>query len=86
MIRTPAMVACLAVYALLLAGCGRINTSLSHTLADNWPVWAGGMPKNVPPRPGDPRYARFFRELSRTHIEKKPTLILKKTQRKITAQ
>ncbi len=29
-------------------------------LADHWPRWAGGMPPDVPPRPGAPGYQEFI--------------------------
>jgi hypothetical protein len=35
-----------------LAGCGGF-------VADHWPHWAGGLPADVPPRPGTPGYAEF---------------------------
>ncbi|HXX04662.1 MAG TPA: hypothetical protein VEJ37_10035 [Xanthobacteraceae bacterium] len=40
---------------LSLASC----TSFSNYVSDNWPTWAGGKPKDVPPRPGEPGYAEF---------------------------
>jgi hypothetical protein len=43
--------------ALTLAGCSNLATFL----ADNIPQWAGGLPKDAPPRAGDPRYASYFR-------------------------
>ncbi|MGB3743823.1 MAG: hypothetical protein WBD11_04700 [Xanthobacteraceae bacterium] len=39
--------------ALNLASCGGF-------VADHWPHWAGGMPADVPPRPGAPGYADFI--------------------------
>jgi pyruvate/2-oxoglutarate dehydrogenase complex dihydrolipoamide acyltransferase (E2) component len=36
-----------------LAGCGGF-------VADHWPHWAGGMPADVPPRPGTPGYEEFI--------------------------
>jgi hypothetical protein len=33
---------------------------LAATVTDAWPTWAGGMPKDVPPRPGAPGYAEFM--------------------------
>jgi len=45
-----------------LGGCGSISDALSHVIADNLPAWAGGLPENAPPRPGDPRYEEFMRE------------------------
>jgi hypothetical protein len=35
-------------------------TSFSEVVTDNWPSWAGGMPKDVPPRPGAPGYDEFL--------------------------
>jgi len=40
-------------FGLNLAGCGGF-------VADHWPHWAGGMPADVPPRPGTPGYAEFI--------------------------
>jgi hypothetical protein len=34
--------------------------SVSATVSDHWPTWAGGMPKDVPPRPGSPGYDEFL--------------------------
>lgn len=34
--------------------------SVSATVSDHWPTWAGGMPKDVPPRPGAPGYDEFL--------------------------
>jgi hypothetical protein len=47
---TITVFACLA-----LASC----TSFSSFVSDKWPTWAGGMPKDVPPRPGEPGYEEF---------------------------
>jgi hypothetical protein len=35
-------------------------SSFSGFVADTWPTWAGGMPKDVPPRPGAPGYEEFI--------------------------
>ena len=43
--------------SLTLAGCSNLATFL----ADNIPQWAGGLPKDAPPRAGDPRYAEYFK-------------------------
>jgi hypothetical protein len=32
----------------------------SGYVADHWPHWAGGMPNDVPPRPGAPGYDEFI--------------------------
>jgi len=54
MTRLRTAVAALFV-CLSVASC----TSFSNYVSDRWPTWAGGMPKDVPPRPGDPGYAEF---------------------------
>lgn len=41
---------------LTLGACG----TFSGFVSDNWPTWAGGMPKDVPPRPGAPGYEEFM--------------------------
>ena len=41
---------------LTLGGC----SSFAGFVADTWPTWAGGMPKDVPPRPGAPGYEEFI--------------------------
>ena len=46
--------------SLTLGGCSNLATFL----ADNIPQWAGGLPKDAPPRASDPRYAEYFK----THI------------------
>ena len=43
--------------SLTLAGCSNLATFL----ADNIPQWAGGLPKDAPPRAGDARYAEYFK-------------------------
>jgi hypothetical protein len=48
---TVALGACL-----VLGAC----SSFSGYVADSWPTWAGGMPKDVPPRPGAPGYEEFI--------------------------
>ena len=47
-------------FGLNLAGCGGF-------VADHWPHWAGGLPADVPPRPGTPGYADFV-----AHGQSKP--------------
>lgn len=40
----------------LLGSCG----GFSGYVADSWPHWAGGLPPDVPPRPGAPGYSEFI--------------------------
>jgi hypothetical protein len=49
--------------AVVLSGCGAINSSLSETVADSIPHWAGGLSPGVPPRPADPKYAAYLEKL-----------------------
>jgi len=41
---------------LVLGGC----SSFAGFVSDSWPTWAGGMPRDVPPRPGAPGYEEFI--------------------------
>ncbi len=54
-------VAVLAGFGPLLGSCGGGSESgFSGYVADHWPHWAGGMPDDVPPRPGAPGYDEFI--------------------------
>jgi hypothetical protein len=46
---------------LMLGSCagGASEDGFSAYVADHWPHWAGGMPSDVPPRPGAPGYNQF---------------------------
>ena len=46
--------------AAILLGLGLDLASCGGFVADHWPHWAGGMPADVPPRPGTPGYADFI--------------------------
>src|SRR4029077_14719041 len=46
--------------AAILLGLGLNLASCGGFVADHWPHWAGGMPADVPPRPGAPGYADFI--------------------------
>jgi hypothetical protein len=48
--------------ALMLCACLALGgcSSFSSAVSDHWPTWAGGMPNDVPPRPGSPGYAEFI--------------------------
>ena len=56
-LRAAGSAAAAVVLSLTLAGCSNFATFL----ADNIPQWAGGLPKDAPPRAGDPRYADYFK-------------------------
>ena len=53
--RRLALTALLGI-CLALGGC----SSFAGFVSDTWPTWAGGMPKDVPPRPGAPGYEEFI--------------------------
>jgi hypothetical protein len=55
MMRTITATALLCL-GMTLGGC----SSFSGFVADHWPRWAGGMPDDVPPRPGTPGYEEFI--------------------------
>jgi hypothetical protein len=44
---------------LLLASC----SSMGAFVGDNLPVWAGGLPKGTPPRPGTPGYREYLKSI-----------------------
>lgn len=48
--------------SVFLSGCGALNSFLGTSIGDFMPSWAGGLPKDVPPRPTDPRYQQYMDE------------------------
>jgi hypothetical protein len=48
------------ITAATLLGFGLHLASCGGFVADHWPHWAGGMPADVPPRPGAPGYSEFI--------------------------
>jgi hypothetical protein len=48
----------LCLLAATLSGCDSINGFLGEKTADYLPSWLGGLPPNVPPRPGEPGYQK----------------------------
>jgi hypothetical protein len=46
----------------MLGSCAGATSEdgFSAYVADHWPHWAGGMPNDVPPRPGAPGYNQFI--------------------------
>lgn len=45
----------LILISVLLAGCAS-DPSAGYAIAEHIPTWLGGMPNDVPPRPGTPEY------------------------------
>ena len=54
-----ALVVCIGLTLGSCAG-GATEDGFSAYVADHWPHWAGGMPSDVPPRPGAPGYNQFI--------------------------
>ncbi|MEA2994768.1 MAG: hypothetical protein QOG74_317 [Alphaproteobacteria bacterium] len=59
----------LALAASGLSGCGTINGYLASGVSDYLPQWAGGLPRDAPPRPGSAKYDEFMRERERKRLE-----------------
>lgn len=64
MIRPAIVFAVLVAAGLSLGACGALNSSLSETMADSIPHWAGGLPADAPPRADDPKYADYIKKLN----------------------
>jgi hypothetical protein len=52
----------IVLLSLFLSGCGALNSFIGTSLGDYIPDWAGGLPKDAPPRPTDPRYQQYMEE------------------------
>jgi hypothetical protein len=57
--------------ACVLGGCSTINSSLAGT-GEALPTWLGGMPADVPPRPGTPKYDEYMKEQERKRLTPAP--------------
>ena len=62
----------LALAAAMLGGCSSVNERMGPVVADTLPAWAGGMPKDVPPRKGTPEYDAYMQERERKHLKPAP--------------
>ncbi|MET4092748.1 hypothetical protein [Bradyrhizobium sp. S3.5.5] len=51
-----------------LSGCGTVNEKLTAGMGDYVPQWAGGLPADVPPRPGTPQYDAYMKERERKRL------------------
>jgi hypothetical protein len=69
--RQLAILLAVALSACAQSGCGTINTSLAGA-GEALPTWLGGMPADVPPRPGTPKYDEFMKEQERKRLEPAP--------------
>jgi hypothetical protein len=70
-IRLSTLIA-LATLACGLVGCSTVNGYLASGMSDNLPHWAGGLPPDVPPRPGTAKYDEFMKERERKRLEAPP--------------
>jgi hypothetical protein len=68
-LRRLAIVTAVALSAFGLSACGTINEKLADGLGDYVPQWAGGLPSDVPPRPGTIKYDEFMQERERKRLE-----------------
>ena len=71
-VRPAAPLVALALVGAMLGGCSSINEKMSSTVADTLPPWAGGLPKDVPPRRGTPEYDAYMRDQERKRLEPAP--------------
>jgi len=67
------VIAAFALAATILGGCSSINERLGPAMGEAIPQWAGGMPKDVPPRRGTPEYDAYMQERERKRLEPAPT-------------
>ena len=63
----------LALAAAMLGGCSSVNERMGPVVADTLPAWAGGLPKDVPPRKGTPEYDAYMQERERKRLEPAPS-------------
>jgi hypothetical protein len=70
--RHISMIAAFALAGAILGGCSSINEKMGPAIADTLPAWAGGLPKDVPPRKGTPEYDAYMREQERKRLEPAP--------------
>ncbi len=66
--RQLAILFAVALLAGALAGCGTINEKMAAGIGDYVPRWAGGLPKDAPPRPGTAQYDAFMAERERQRL------------------
>ncbi|MDE2064188.1 MAG: hypothetical protein KGJ00_17445 [Bradyrhizobium sp.] len=56
----------------VLGGCSSINEKMGPMIGDTLPQWAGGEPKDIPPRRGTPEYDAFMKEQERKRLQPAP--------------
>jgi hypothetical protein len=68
---SPQKIAMLLASTLLagaLSGCASLNEKASAAMGGYIPQWAGGLPPDVPPRPGTPEYDAYMKERERQRL------------------
>jgi hypothetical protein len=71
-LRHIATIAAFALAGVVLGGCSSINERLGPVVGDTLPHWAGGLPKDAPPRKGSPEYDAYIKEQERKRLEPAP--------------
>ena len=71
--RHIAVIAAFALAGTIVGGCSSINERLGPAVGEAIPQWAGGLPKDVPPRRGTPEYDAYMKEQERKRLEPAPT-------------
>jgi hypothetical protein len=64
-----ATILALALAGSALGGCASINEKLAAGASDYIPQWAGGLPRDAPPRRGTPEYDEYMKEQERKRLE-----------------
>ena len=62
----------LALAGAMLGGCSSINENVGPAIGQALPLWAGGEPKDVPPRKGTPEYDAYMKEREQKRLEPAP--------------
>ena len=65
-------IAALALVGAVLGGCSSVNENIGPVIGDTLPQWAGGEPKDIPPRRGTPEYDAYMKEQERKRLEPAP--------------
>ena len=69
--RPLAIVLAVMLAACGASGCSTINSSMTGA-GDMIPQWMGGMPPDVPPRRGSPKYDEYMQEQERKRLTPAP--------------
>jgi hypothetical protein len=70
--RHIAKIVVLALAGAALCGCSSISERAGPSVGEILPTWAGGMPKDVPPRKGTPEYDAYMSEREKRWREPAP--------------